>query len=293
MRTSNGLSPKVKLKARRGFAEGKKLELSLGCMDVPKMDFLSKSDPFCVLYTRNSEGVWEKIGFTETIVDSHTVKWVRKFFLDEELLSSQMKFEVYDRDSPRDALKDHDFIGSIEGQLLADMLEMEELEQKLTLLRNGIQGTYGTLQLMMDWIVKPETNYEVVFDIQVNYSVRSKMYYQLMKKTIGDSHYVPVLRSKLLDKTESRFESNSLKLTHLCGGDSNRTFRIELFEYIPNGRSKMLGFVRTTVEDLAKAERNTEFEWNRCSSNMGKAKVFVSEKSVLVPNKGFQFSFLE
>ena len=62
-----------------------KVELSVSCIDLPKMDKLSKSDPMCVLYQRTEKQGkwnWEKEDHTEVIKDSQnpTVICSRVYF---------------------------------------------------------------------------------------------------------------------------------------------------------------------------------------------------------------------
>ena len=50
-----------------------KVELSISCNNLPKMDRFSKSDPMCVLYQSNERGgrrYWDKEDQTEVIKDS-------------------------------------------------------------------------------------------------------------------------------------------------------------------------------------------------------------------------------
>ena len=53
--------------------EASKVELSISCTNLPKMDRFSKSDPMCVLYQSNERGgrrYWDKEDQTEVIKDS-------------------------------------------------------------------------------------------------------------------------------------------------------------------------------------------------------------------------------
>ena len=45
-------------------------ELSFECKDLPRMDVLSKSDPFIVVYEQNLSKQWNEIGRTEVVVNS-------------------------------------------------------------------------------------------------------------------------------------------------------------------------------------------------------------------------------
>lgn len=290
----DGLSAEKSLLVETGLSRGSKLEMRLACSGVPKMDVMSNSDPFCVVYIRAGADRWDKLGTTETIVDTHSCRWTRRFFLDKKSVCSVMRFEVYDRDSERENLKDHDFIGYVEGKLVMSILEGDKSCIKLELLREGVQKKLGFLSIFLDWIEKPLINYNVTFEVQVKYSVRAKMYFQIMKKIPCDSQYVPVFRSQLLAKTAVQFEPATLKLSQLSAGSSSRVFRIELFQFYPMGRSKVVGFVRTSVDELSEAMTNTKMQWNSCNNGLDNAKVFVTSKADNpMSAKVFQISILE
>lgn len=290
----DGLSAEKALLVQTGLSRGSKLEMSLACSDVPRMDVMSKSDPFCVVYIRAGEDCWNKLGTTETIVDTHSCRWARKFFIDQKSVCSNLRFEVYDRDSERENLKDHDFIGYVEGKLVLSILESDKSCIKLELSREGVQKKVGFLSVTLDWIEKPLINYDVTFEVQVGYSVRAKMYFQIMKKIPPDSQYVPVFRSQLLAKHDAQFEPTTLKLSQLSAGSSSRVFRIELFQFYPMGRSKVLGFVRTSVDELSEATANTKIPWNSCNTGLDTARVFVTSKGQTRRQANvFQISILE
>ena len=47
------------------------------------MDLLSKSDPFCVVYYRDTKtGVWSEMGRTETIMDNLNPDFTKQFVMD-------------------------------------------------------------------------------------------------------------------------------------------------------------------------------------------------------------------
>lgn len=294
MRGTECLSADKALLVETGFARGARLELSLACSAIPRMDVMSKSDPFCVFYLRAGKDCWERVGKTETIVDVSSCRWVKKFYIEKTFVASEMRLEVYDRDTERDILKDHDFIGFVEGRFIFNMLEDDQHHTKLALAREGQKKGSGFLSMTLDWVEKPIVNYDVTITVQVEYSVRSKMYYQLMKKTQGDVHYVPVFRSQLLDKDDAEFEPCTVRLSQLSGGSSSRTFRIELFQFFPMGRSKVLGFVRTSVDSLDKFTEKGKIPWNSCNNGLDKPTVLVTKKSTPVRSgKAFLISIIE
>lgn len=273
---------------------GGMLEMSLGCNDVPKMDVLSNSDPFCVVYSREGIDCWKKHGFTETIIDNHNCRWVRKFFINATLAQTEVRFEVYDRDSKRDDLRDHDFIGYVEGRLVTKMLNEGKTFINPDILREGSNGNNGTLYIALDWIEAPRMDIEITLKMQVKYSTRVKLYYQIMKESSDGSQNLLVYRSKLLEKNEVKFEPTILKLTQLSGGSTSRALRIELFVFHPMGKNKLLGFVKTSVDELAKTRQNVSLKWNSCSSKLQNAVVFASSEGDTMPyNKTFEICVVE
>ena len=95
------------------------VELSLKGKDLADMDLFSKSDPFCVLYIKDSKsGGWICIDRTETIDNTLHPEWQKKFVLQYKFEERQLlKFEVYDADDKSTNLDNHDFIGATEISL--------------------------------------------------------------------------------------------------------------------------------------------------------------------------------
>merc|ERR1711936_434625 len=87
------------------------VELSLSCNNLADMDTFSKSDPFAVLYLKDSRsGHWVYVDRTETIDNTLNPQWAKKFVLEFQFEKRQlMKIEVYDADSNSPNLTDHDF----------------------------------------------------------------------------------------------------------------------------------------------------------------------------------------
>jgi len=96
-----------------------KVELSLSCSGLADMDTFSKSDPFAVLYQQSTHtGNWVYVDRTETVDNTLSPSWVKKFVLDYQFESRQMlKVDVYDSDGDSPDLSSHDFIGSCQCSL--------------------------------------------------------------------------------------------------------------------------------------------------------------------------------
>ena len=94
-----------------------KVEISIRCENLINADFLSKSDPMVVVDQKQDTG-WLEFGRTETVWDNLNPEFQKKFILEYHFEMHQMlRFSVFDVDSQRRNLSDHDFLGQIEVSL--------------------------------------------------------------------------------------------------------------------------------------------------------------------------------
>ena len=67
------------------------VELSLSCNKLADMDTFSKSDPFAVLYLKDSRsGHWVYVDRTETIDNTLNPQWAKKFVLEFQFEKRQL-----------------------------------------------------------------------------------------------------------------------------------------------------------------------------------------------------------
>lgn len=88
-----------------------KVELSIRCKNLIDADYLSKSDPMVVV-DQKQDGGWLELGRTEVIWDNLNPEFQKKFIMEYHFEIHQMlRFTIYDIDSERRNLEDHDFLG--------------------------------------------------------------------------------------------------------------------------------------------------------------------------------------
>jgi len=95
------------------------VEVSVRCENLRDEDLMSKSDPTCILFSKdNKRNLWIEVGRTEKIPESLNPRWTKKFLLQYRFEERQvLRFSVYDIDSSRETLADHDPLGSVDCSL--------------------------------------------------------------------------------------------------------------------------------------------------------------------------------
>ena len=99
------------------------IELSISCENLPNKDLMSKSDPLCVVYMKQTgrQTNWFEVGRTEHLQDTLNPAWQKKFAIEYKFEERQvLKFAVYDVDSESANLDHHDFLGSLECSFNAE-----------------------------------------------------------------------------------------------------------------------------------------------------------------------------
>ncbi|KAG4070854.1 hypothetical protein HA402_011080 [Bradysia odoriphaga] len=88
------------------------IEMTLSCRNLTNMDVMSKSDPFCIVFMKEShQDRYFEVGRTEPIDDNLSPEWVKKFILNYNFETIQkIRFEVWDKDP-----SGTDFIGEYES----------------------------------------------------------------------------------------------------------------------------------------------------------------------------------
>ena len=110
------------------------VELSFKCTDLINMDKNdgTKSDPYLVLYKKQKDDSWKKVGNTEIIRDSLNPEFVTKIIVDYHFEEPELyKAEVWDSDDDKNIKANavsqnmRDFQGSLEF-LMHDVVTSED-----------------------------------------------------------------------------------------------------------------------------------------------------------------------
>ena len=229
------------------------LDVHLAAQNVVKMDIGSESDPMCVLFIPIN-GKFTEVARTEVIWDNPNPSWVTTFkivYLFE--MNQPLRFCLYDCDSNKGSLENHDFIGYADTNVQTLVSEMGH-EIKLELNHDTIKSKRGTLILNTNQIEHGSDN--VQFKISVSDLKKVHMFsrnwpYITISKPSESGRLLPVFRSEVMKKTSTcTFKQFDIPFQSLCNGDINTPVTISVYNYEEGKLDKLIGSVEMSVQNI-------------------------------------------
>lgn len=227
------------------------VELSVRCENLLDEDVLSKSDPTCILFSKDQKSnSWLEIGRTEKILDSLSPRWTRKFLLKYRFEErQQLRFAVYDIDSGRERLSDHDPLGSMDCSL-GEIMAGQSRGFSRTLNRGG--------QLFVHAEEVAVTNNLVTFTLQgrnldkKDFFGKSDPFFEISRVNIENNRdFTIVYRSEVIQNSlDPSWKSVELDTVSLCNSDPDRTLKVEVFDQDSDGSHDLIGSFTTSLERL-------------------------------------------
>ncbi|KAH7731066.1 Copine-8 [Aphelenchoides avenae] len=197
---------------------------------------------------------YEEIGRTETIQNSLNPQWNKKIYVNyyfEE--KQQLRFELYDIDSPSQELTHHDFLGRADTEL-ADI----------------VAGPYGTLTLNLTGLSPPkgqltiraeevdEGQKESAFFVCHGRGLDKKDFFGKsdpfleFRRQLGDGTYQMVHRTEFIKKTlNPEWKPFEIPVRLLCHGNKDKEFRIDCYDYDKDGGHDFIGSCQVTLNALS------------------------------------------
>ena len=205
------------------------VELSLCCENLRNLDVLSKSDPFCVIYFKDSPNAeYLEVGRTETLQDTLNPVWEKKIVLEYNFEKRQfLKFCVYDSDSNSRNLDDHDFLGYTEstfGEIVA--------AQSKGFNKNLLNGRNGKIQVTAEELT---SNKEVLFlkfsGVKLDkkdFFGKSDPFIEITRVTENNT-YILVHRSEVIKNTlNPTWAPFQVPIRTLSNGDDFRDLKFDM-----------------------------------------------------------------
>ncbi|RWS12337.1 uncharacterized protein B4U79_04843 [Dinothrombium tinctorium] len=225
------------------------IELSISCRNLLDCDILSKSDPQCIVYLKDSYGnQYYELGKTEIIYDNLNPNFVKKFILDYNFEAVQhLKFEVWDID-----VGGRDFLGVCETTL-ADIVANKGRQFKRPL--TGVNGKdCGEIIIVVEEL--SSCKQLVYFRFKANKLKKPVWFlkpdpFLTFWRANEDGSYSVVHKTEVLRSTQNPLWSQAkIQVRTLCNGDFERSIRIDCLDYRHNGNHKLIGSCYTTLNKL-------------------------------------------
>lgn len=261
---------------RRGADEATKAlsctsaaELTIECRDLTRMEMFARNNVFVTLMSQGMEpGTWEEMYRTETVQDTRSPNFIRKFRLPASTVEdreTQYQLHVYncqlncDSTSP---LSGMELIGTTQTTV-AELLAVTQMTTENVVLSPRSGRRKGSAFLTLDMIDHEEQVEETTFDFGFTEDapVRNRIFF-VVSRSIQKGRFSPIYKSEVKVKEDlSKFEDVTLSSQELHGGDQGRLFRIEIYRFYLNGTTTLLGFVQTSLEKLKQCEPGAQLYW--------------------------------
>lgn len=225
------------------------IEMSLSCRNLINADTFSKSDPYCIVYMKESwQDRYFEYGRTEKIDDNLNPEWVKNFVINYNFETVQrMKFEVWDVDPDG-----QDFLGHFETTL-ADIVANSG--RQFTGHLTGVPGKdCGQICIVTEEVATCKQQVKMHF--QAHELARMHWFskndpFLVFSRANEDGTFSVVAKTEIEYWTQNpRWRPILIRVTTLCNGDYDRNIRIDCYDNRSNGNHKLIGTCHVTLRDL-------------------------------------------
>jgi len=232
-------------------------EISFSCKNLPKMDIMSDSDPFLVVYL--ADGVKQEVELlrTETIWDENNPSFVRALIVSDAA-SRTLRVTVYDRDQPSEKLESHDFLGESKIKLSecyntssngTKSVIVEDLKSK-----KGDTKSGAKLEVGIERVGKiDDLQFPIEFHLMLAKGIETDNdIFFVISRQVSPSHWTSIYRSEVKGgkSSISAFQIASLNLLCCSMGDLGTKLRVELYRYKAKGNHPSYGSFVTSIQEL-------------------------------------------
>uniref|UniRef100_A0AAQ6AIK0 Copine-3 n=1 Tax=Amphiprion ocellaris TaxID=80972 RepID=A0AAQ6AIK0_AMPOC len=260
-----------------------KVALSISCENLLDMDTFSKSDPLCVLLMNTSGPHWCEIGRTEKIQNCLNPKFSKNPVLDYYFeMVQKLRFEVYDIDSENCSLQDADFLGELEctlGQIVSSRKITRPLVKK-----DKRPAGRGTITICAE---ERTDNRVVAFEAagrkldKKDFFGKSDPFLEFYRQTETGwqlAHRTEVIKHNL-NPTWKPFR---IPLQSLCGGDVEKSIKVDCYDYNNSGSHDFIGSFQTTLSQIQQASQTYAAEFECINSKKKQKKKGYKNSGVII-----------
>ncbi|KAK8893511.1 hypothetical protein M9Y10_021933 [Tritrichomonas musculus] len=251
------------------------INIHAGCRNLKKLDVGSASDPMVVMFIPfNGQNV--EIARTEVIWNNPNPQFV-KFFQAMYIFETHqpLRFNIYDVDSEKAPLENHDLIGYVETDvqhLISNTSASVEFE-----IQHPSHQKRGKLILTIEQAVNSGSYFDAAVSVnklkKVNTFSKNKPYVQFSKPSEAGVQ-LPVYRTEVIHGAYScTFKPFSLPLQTLCNADLAMPITMTVMDYSSKKEDKVVGSYSANVTTLVNEKGKTYEIHDKKSKKTGEIKL--------------------
>uniref|UniRef100_A0A8D0D9H8 Copine-3 n=1 Tax=Sander lucioperca TaxID=283035 RepID=A0A8D0D9H8_SANLU len=250
-----------------------KVALSISCEKLLDMDAFSKSDPQCVLLMNSSGPHWCEIGRTEKIENCLNPKFSKTFVVDYYFeMVQKLRFEIYDIDTVNCSLQDADFLGELECTL-GQVVSSRKLTRPLVMKDKKPAGK-GTITVTACYFLTYFQDFFGKSDPFLEFYKPTETGWQL-------AHRTEVIKNTL----NPVWRPFRIPLQSLCGGDVEKSIKVECYDYNSSGSHDFIGSFETTLSQIQQATQTYAAEFECTNSKKKQKKKGYKNSGIIVVKK--------
>ncbi|XP_073344243.1 copine-3-like isoform X2 [Pagrus major] len=263
-----------------------KVAISVSCANLLDMDAFSKSDPLCVLLMNSSGPHWCEIGRTEKIENCLNPQFSKTFVIDYYFeMVQKLRFELYDIDSANCSLQDADFLGELECTL-GQIVSSRKLTKPLVMKDKRPAGK-GTITICAE---ERTDNRVVQFEAAArkldkkDFFGKSDPFLEFYKQTETGwqlAHRTEVVKNNL----NPVWRPFRIPLQALCGGDVEKSIKVDCYDYNNSGSHDFIGSFQTTLSQVQQSSQTYAAEFDCINSKKKQKKKGYKNSGVIIIKK--------
>ncbi|CAD8067375.1 unnamed protein product [Paramecium primaurelia] len=229
-----------------------KLELFISCRQLDDLDTVSVSDPYVVLYLKNSQKKWNQIGQTELIWNNLNPNFATSILIEYHFEAQQhLKLEVHHFISKTQSkiigiaeTTVAEIAGSKDQILMADLFNLQKKKSgKIIIKADQVKQCNDELEITVSGQNLPDTRFWFWHG-----ACPFLRFYRLRK---DDSNPILVYETEFIkDSSNPTWKTIQCKAQKLCNGDYQMPIKVELWDYRTSGKHLYLGETTFCIEEL-------------------------------------------
>ena len=229
------------------------VSISFSAKDLPNLDTFTRTDGL-VVFSKQSDNKWRKLGMTEVIMDNLNPSWVKSFDVQYNFEKrEQYRLDMYDVNDTNNVsnLQGHDYIGFLEFSVHEIVTRRDQTLERPLLNENRPAGQSGTVMITGE-IKSNQTQEEVIMQMRATFPSKSGMNFFLIHKRISGQVWKPIYKSEIQHARNGAFDWNMVSLLSqdLAGDEIERELRIDFYQSAKSGKHSHIGQVAFTLAML-------------------------------------------